>query len=153
MKKKLTELLCREIAGSGDSGIVDQVKTLLERRSKGQKLTRQEASVIADTERSLADILGVSQSGYCPDRPAKSHEVPPLPFSSFAEGLAQLQDRFRKRGIQPKVRTATDAGAYQADMGTKGRAENKANATRIAAIVRMAQDERGKLRKPSRKKK
>ncbi len=147
MKKKITDVLYREMAGSGACAMLDRVTTLLERRAKGQKLTKQEESVLVAAEQSLGDILDAHQEGYRPETPAISSGVPPLPFSSFAEGLAQLQTRIQARGNRPQLRTAADSGLYRPDQGAKGGGMSKANAARIAAIVRMAQDERAKLKK------
>jgi len=155
MKTKLTDLLYSEIAGSGDGRTLDRVTNLLDRRSKGQKLTEKEESVLAVAKESLTGILGDSKGGYCPDeaKARESSESAPLPFSSFAEGLARLQNRIQKRGIRPQLRTAVEAGAYRPDQGAKSGAGRKANAAKIAAIVKMARDERAKLKKPARKKK
>lgn len=151
MKKKPTDLLYCEMAGSGKGGMVERVAILLERRAKGQTLTKREASVVAAAERSLANMLGAPQEGYRPDKPTKPAKPPPLPFSSFAEGLAQLQNRITQRGARPQLRPSADAGAYRPDQA-KDASGKRANVARIAAIVKMAKDERAKLKKPRRKK-
>ena len=153
MKKNLTDSLYREMAGSGDGSTMDRVSELLDRRLKGRKLTNQEESVLAATEQGLADILGAPQDGYSPEKSKKAPEPPPLPFSSFAEGLAQLQRRIQKRGTRPQLRSAAETGAYRHDKGAKKEAGSNINPAKIAAIVKMAQEERAKLKKPSRKKK
>jgi hypothetical protein len=146
MKKNLTDSLYREIAGSGDGSTVDQVSTLLERQLKGQKLTKREESVLAEVDKGLADLLAARQDGYSPEKPAKQQEPSPLPFSSFAEGLARLQNRIQKRKVRPQLRTSKDAGAYRPDKGAKGGAV-KVSAAKVAAIVKMAREERAKQEK------
>jgi hypothetical protein len=152
MKKNLTDLLYREIAGAGESGLVDRVTMLLDRRLKGQKLSKEEESVLLAADQSLSSILSAPKKGYQPDKPVKTSAPPPLPFSSFAEGLARLQNRIQKRSAPPQLKASAGTGAYQPDLGPKG-APQKVNPARIAAIVKMAREERAKLKKPSSKKK
>jgi hypothetical protein len=147
MKKNLTDLLYREIAGSGDGSTMDRVIELLERRVKGQNLTKQEESVLVAAEKAMGDILYAPQDGYSPEKPKKAPEPPPLPFSSFAEGLARLQRRIEKRGVRPQLKPVTKTGAYRPDRGAKGEAGSHINPAKIAAIVKMAQEERAKLKK------
>ena len=145
MKKNLTDLLYREFAGSGDGSTMDRVIELLERRIEGRKLTKQEESVLATAEKAMGEILYAPHDGYSPEKPKKSPEPPPLPFSSFAEGLSQLQRRIEKRGIRPQLKPVSKTGAYRSAKGSKGEAESKINPAKIAAIVKMAQEERAKL--------
>jgi hypothetical protein len=146
MKKNLTDSLYREIAGSGDGSTVDHVAELLERQLKGQKLTKQEASILAEVDKGMLDLLGARQDGYSPEKPTKPQEPSPLPFSSFAEGLARLQTRIQKRSVRPQLRTSKDAGAYRPEKGAKGGAV-KISAAKVAAIVKMAREERAKQKK------
>ena len=146
MKKTLTDSLYREMAGSGDGSTVDRVTTLLERRAKGAKLTKQEESILAEADKGLAALLGSPQDGYIPEKPTEPLDPSPLPFSSFAEGLARLQNRIQKRAIRPQLRTSKKTGAYQPDKGAKG-GVSKVTAARVAAIVKMAREERAKLKK------
>lgn len=148
MKKNLTDVLYREMAGSGECAMVDRVTTLLERRAKGQKLTKQEESVLAEAEESLAGILGGAKGGYCPDKveARESSEPPPLPFSSFAEGLTRLQNRIKQRDSRPQLKLPRSTGAYRPDIGEVGPVPM--NAEKITAIVQMARVEREKARTP-----
>lgn len=147
MKKNLTDLLYREMVGTGESGLIDRVIALLDRRIKGQKLTKEEESVLEAAEKTMGDILYAPQDGYSPAKPKKSPEPPPLPFSSFAEGLAQLQRRIQKRGTRPQLKPVTETGTYRPDKGTKSGAGSNINPAKIAAIVKMAREERAKLKK------
>jgi hypothetical protein len=146
MKNTLTDSLYRELAGSGDGSTVERVSTLLECQLKGQKLTKREESILAETGKDLADLLGSPQDGYRAAKSVKTNEPSPLPFSSFAEGLARLQTRIQKRSVRPKLRTSEEAGAYQPDKGAKGGVP-KVSAAKVAAIVKMAREERAKLKK------
>ena len=151
MKKNFTDLLYREMAGSGNSGIVDQVALLLKRRLDGQKLTKQEESVLAEADKGLAGILGDGgKGGYCPEKGKadKSSEAPPLPFSSFAEGLARLQMRINQRAKKPKLRAVPKIGVYRPDSGATSVPIDDA---KIAAIVQMARADRQASKKSSRK--
>lgn len=147
MKKNLTDLLYREIAGSGDASTMDRVIELLERRVKGQKLTKQEESVLVAAEKAMGDILYAPQDGYSPEKPKKSPEPSPLPFSSFAEGLSQLQRRIEKRGIRPQLKPLAKTGAYRPAKGAQDDTGSNISPAKIAAIVKMAQEERAKLKK------
>jgi len=152
MKKNFTDLLYREMTGSGNSGIVDQVALLLQRRLDGKKLSKQEESVLAETEKSLAGILGDGgKGGYRPEKVIisdSSEAPPPLPFSSFAEGLARLQMRIGQRAKKPKLRTVPKISAYRPDSGAKSAPADDA---KIAAIVQMARVGRKALAKSRRK--
>jgi len=151
MKKNLTDLLYREIAGSGECSIVDKVTTLLERQLKGQKLTKQEETLLVEAEKGLLGILGDSKETYCPDmvKASESTESQPLPFSSFAEGLTRLQNRIKQRGTRPQLKSVRSTGTYRPDTGGGGAIP--INSGKITAIVKMARVEREKLSKAAGK--
>ena len=147
MKKNLKASLHSELAGSGEGVLLDKIPLLLERQEKGEKLTRQEEAILAASDQCLVDLLRAPKDGYQPDKPAKSSEPPPLPFSSFAEGLAQLQRRIQKRKTLPQLIPSDESGAYRPDKGAMREAAKNISPAKIAAIVKMAQDERAKLKK------
>ncbi len=143
MKKNYTDLMYRVMAGYGNGDILDQVSLLLQRRLDGQKLTKHEEFVITEAEKGLEGILGDrGKGGYCPEKAKLSEsEAPPLPFSSFAEGLARLQKRIELRPEKSKVKGMNRPSVRSVPITD----------AKISAVVEMARAERLKLAKPSRK--
>jgi len=117
----------------------------LEKRANRKKLTGEEALLVKAGDAFL-DSLSCSSGSkkYQPEKPAKPQKTSssPLPFSSFAEGIAMLQNRFDKRGQWPvpvqqkKAKSRILASNYIHENAIPSSVDRKT----ISAILKMADE-------------